>query len=152
MSSKQEYLRQTLIVGWIALINLVVVMFIVSIYRGAIANDFSGFTKDPGTLGMDIMIVVFTIYALIPVLVRWTDWVPVRWFMVLASCFFFLFFIAHQLTHMIIDGTRLSLYHVLDFAHHFLMLWMIVCSIRWLRARGEQEFAAAPLHFSQARS
>lgn len=152
MLSKQEYLRQTLIVGWIALLNLVVVMFIVSIYRGAIADDFSGFGKDPGTLGMDIMIVVFAIYALIPVLVRCTDRVPLRWFMVLTSCFFFLFFIAHQLTHMIVDGTRLNLYHVLDFAHHFLMLWMIVCSIRWLRARDEQEHAAASLHYSQARS
>jgi hypothetical protein len=137
MLPKQENLRQSIIIGWIALIQLVVVMFIVAIYRGAIANDFTGFVKDPGSLGIDIMIVVFTIYALVPVLVRAIDWRVFRWFMVGISVFFLLFFIAHQLTHMIVDNTQLNLYHVLDFAHHFLMLWIIACTIRWARHRGE---------------
>lgn len=137
MLSKHEYLRQTIMIGWIALLQLVVAMFIVAIYRGAIANDFTGFTRDPGTLGIDVMIIVFTIYAFIPVLVRVTDWRPFRWFMVGASVFFLLFFIAHQLTHMFVDNTPLNLYHVLDFAHHLLMVWMIASAIRWARLPDE---------------
>lgn len=135
MLSKPEYLRQSIAIGWIVLLQLVIVMFIVSILRGAIANDFTGFAKDPGQLGTNIMIVVFTIYALVPALVRTFEWRAFRWFVVAISIFFFLFFIAHQLTHMYVDNTQLNLYHTLDFAHHAVMLWIIVCSIQWARLR-----------------
>lgn len=133
MLSKQESLRQTIIVGWITLLQLVVVMFVVSLISSAIANDFSAFGKDPGYLGLNIMIVVFAIYAAIPILVRAFNGNPFRWFMVGISIFFFLFFIAHQLTHMIVDKMPLSLYSILDFSHHFIILWIIVCTIRWAR-------------------
>lgn len=133
MLSKQESLRQTVIVGWINLLQLVVVMFVVSLITSAIANDFTRFGKDPGYAGLNIMIVVFAIYAAVPILVRAYDGHAFRWFMVGISIFFLLFFIAHQLTHMMVDKTPLTLYSILDFSHHFIMLWVIVCTIRWAR-------------------
>lgn len=133
MLPASEQYRKSIIIGWISLLQLVVVMFIVSLLRSAIANDFRPFTKDPGYTGMNIMIVVFTIYAAIPIFVNLFDGRVFRWFIVGISIFFLLFFIAHQLTHMLVDKMPLSMYHVLDFAHHFIILWVIVCAIRWAR-------------------
>lgn len=134
MLSKQEQYRQSVIVGWIMLLQIVLVMFIISILRGAIKNDFSGFAKDPGELGTNIMIIVFAIYAVIPVLVRAIGAVFMRWFTFGISIFFMLFFIAHQLTHMIVDNMPLNIYHVLDFVHHAIILWVIICSYKWAKA------------------
>lgn len=133
MQAKKDYLRQTQIVGWIALLQVVIVMFVIGLCRAAVEGDFSKFARDPGQFGLDIMIVVFTLYAAIPVLLQAFEFRAFRWFMVAVSIFFFLFFVAHQIGHMVMDKTALNINHVLDFAHHILMLWMIVCAIRWAR-------------------
>ncbi|MES2674926.1 MAG: hypothetical protein V4660_11855 [Pseudomonadota bacterium] len=135
MLSKQEQYRQSVIVGWIMLLQVVLVMFIISILRGAVKNDFSGFAKDPGIGGTNIMIIVFAIYAILPVLLRAMDYIFLRWFTFAISIFFLLFFIAHQLTHMIVDNMPLNLYHVLDFTHHGIILWVIVCSFKWAKCK-----------------
>lgn len=129
----QETLRRRITVGWISALQLVVIMFVVSLVRAAIANDFKPFALDPGNRGLDMMIVIFAIYAVIPVLVRVFDGLLFRWAMVGASVFFFLMFIAHQLTHMVVDKMPLSIYDVLEFSNHAVMLWVIVCSVRWAR-------------------
>ena len=129
----QDTLRRHITVGWICALQLVVITFLVSLVRAAIANDFELFVHDPGNRGLDITIVIFAIYALIPVLVRMFDGVVFRWTMVGAAVFFFLMSIAHQLIHMVVDKMPLSLYHVLDFSHHTVLLWVIVCSVRWAR-------------------
>lgn len=133
MSSVSENYRQSVVIGWVNLLQLVVVMFVISLLKSAIENDFTPFGRDPGIMGMNIMIVVFTIYAVIPILVKMFDAQAFRWFIVGISIFFLLFFIAHQLTHMIVDKMPLNLYHLLDFAHHFIILWVIVSAIRWAR-------------------
>ena len=135
MLDQQEKYRQSIIVGWIMLLQIVLVMFIISLLRGAIKNDFSGFAKDPGELGTNIMIIVFAIYAIIPVMVRICSAIFIRWFTFGISIFFLLFFIAHQLTHMIVDNMPLNIYHVLDFTHHAIILWVIVCSYKWAKTR-----------------
>ncbi|RQP22645.1 hypothetical protein [Piscinibacter terrae] len=141
----QDELRRSITVGWINALQLVVIMFLVSVVRAAIANDFKPFGRDPGNLGLDIMIVIFAIYALIPVAVRMFDGLIFRWTMVGAAVFFFLMFIAHQLTHMVVDKMPLNIYHVLDFSHHAVLLWLIVCSVRWARmADRPMSVAAAP--------
>jgi hypothetical protein len=129
----QEALRHSITIGWICALQLVVIMFLVSLVRAAIANDFRPFGRDPGNLGLDIMIVIFAIYAVIPMLLRLFDGPVFRWFMVGVAVFFFLMFIAHQLTHMMVDHMPLNIYHTLDFAHHAVLLWVSVCSVRWAR-------------------
>lgn len=133
MKNAQDKYRDAIQLGWVNALQLVVIMFLVSVTRAAIANDFKGFGKDPGNTGLDIMIVIFAIYALLPVLVRMFDGRIFRWFMVGAGVFFLLMFIAHQLTHMYVDKMPLNIYHVLDFAHHGLMIWVTYCSVQWAR-------------------
>lgn len=133
MNNKNLFYQNLIAISWIVLLQIVLVMFIISILRGAVANDFSGFAKDPGEMGTNIMIVVFTIYALLPVLVFLLTHVIFRWFYFALAIFFLLFFIAHQVTHMIVDNMPLNLYHLLDFAHHGVMILVIILSLKWAR-------------------
>ena len=130
---RQDALRQSITVGWICALQLVVIMFVVALLRAAIGNDFTGFSKDPGDLGMRVMLVVFTIYAVIPIALRMIGGVVFRWAMVGVAVFFLLMFVAHQLSHMYMDGRPLNFFHTLDFAHHGMMLWLIVLTVRWAR-------------------
>jgi len=135
MESKQLFYRNALIIGWIQLLQIVVVMFIVSILRAAVDNDFTGFVKDPGTLGTNVMIVVFTIYAALPFILKLFGHTFMRWLNFGLLIFFFLFFVAHQLTHMIVDQMPLNLYHLLDFAHHIIILIMAYIGFLWARCK-----------------
>lgn len=135
MENRSRFYQITIAISWITLLQLVVVMFIVSILRGAVANDFSGFAKDPGEMGTNIMIVVFTIYALLPIFIFVFTHVIFRWIYFALAIFFLLFFVAHQITHMIVDNMPLNMYHLLDFAHHGVMIFVIVLSLLWARRK-----------------
>ncbi|MEJ2418821.1 MAG: hypothetical protein P8Y45_18195 [Exilibacterium sp.] len=136
MRTVEERYRLLITIGWICLLQIVILMFLVYLMRSAVDNDFLSWSKDPGEFGLDMMYIVFTIYIFIPILTQIFSAKIFRWFLVLIGILFFLFFVAHQLSHMIIDNTSLSLVHLLDFAHHFLSLWVIVISIRWARLPG----------------
>ena len=109
-------------------------MFLVAILYGAIANDFSEFLVHPGEIGVNITIINIVIYATLALLVRFFSHVFFRWFVFGLSIFFFLFFIAHQLSHLIVEGKSLSLFSTLDFAHHSIALLLAVLSFLWARA------------------
>ncbi len=113
-------------------------MFVVSVVRAGVANDFRSFKDDPGTQGMNTMAVVFTIYALIPMLLCLFDGRFFRWAMLVPALLFFLMFFGHQLGHMVVDKTPLGIDDAMNFGHHALLLWIIVCTVRWAR------LAAAP--------
>ncbi|PCK04415.1 MAG: hypothetical protein COA42_19225 [Alteromonadaceae bacterium] len=133
MNSKEDFYRNILIIGWIQLLQIVVVMFIVSILIAGVDNDFSGFAKDPGMLGVDVMVVVFAIYAILPLVLKGFGSVYIRWANFGLTIFFFLFFLVHQLSHLFVDNIPLSWYHLLDFVHHIVILAMVWVSFLWAR-------------------
>lgn len=137
LPAQQDELRNSLIIGWISALLLILIMFVVSLVKAAIANDFTRFAKDPGTFGLNMMIVIFAIHAVIPVALRMFKGTVFRWTMVGVAIFFLLMFVAHGLTHMFIDKMPMNIYHTLDWTHHGVMLWIIVMNIRWARAAGE---------------
>lgn len=132
--NKEKFYRQSLIICWIALVQLVMVMFIMALLSGAVNNEFTRFSKDPGEAGIKIMIIVFTIYIILPLLIKLIDHKIFRWTIFGLCIFFFLFFLAHQLTHMIVDKMPLGLHHTLDFAHHIIMILAAVLTFLWARA------------------
>lgn len=134
LQARQEDLRNSLVVGWICALLLILTMFVVSLVKAAIATDFSRFAKDPGNIGLNMMIIIFAIHAVIPVALRVFNGVVFRWTMVGVGIFFFLMFLAHELTHMFVDKMPMNIYHTLDWTHHGLMLWIIAMNILWARA------------------
>jgi hypothetical protein len=142
--SKPEYLRQSLIIGWVSLLQLRVVLFVIALSRSAVANDFTSFAKDPGMQGTNIMIVLFALHALVPVLVRAFDGQVFRWIVAVISGFFLLFFSAHEISHLLAkDEMYWNLEKILDLSHLALMLWVAVCAIRWARLQEKSAACAA---------
>lgn len=133
MSSKQNRLRLSIILGWVGLLQLRVVLFIIALMRGAIENDFKSFAEDPGYLGMNIMIVIFTIYVFIPIFVQLWARPFFKWFLFGVSVFFLLFFVAHELTHLHNDAVYMSLEKLLDLSHIVILFWVVACTLQWAR-------------------
>lgn len=133
MPSKYERLRLSIIFGWIGLLQLRIVLFVIALTRSAIENDFSSFATDPGYLGMNIMIVLFTIYVFIPILVQVWDKSAFKWFIFGLSVFFLLFFMAHELSHLHADAVYMSLEKLLDLSHIAILLWVTARTFQWSR-------------------
>jgi hypothetical protein len=137
LQAQQDELRNSIVIGWISALMLITIMFVVSLVKGAITNDFSRFAKDPGSFGLNVMIVIFAIHAVIPIALRVFNSTAFRWTMVGIAIFFLLMFLAHELTHMFIEKLPISIYRTLDWTHHGVMLWIVVMNIKWARAAGQ---------------
>lgn len=137
MNSKELFYRNTISICWVILIQIVTIMFVVALLYGAIADDFTEFATHPGDIGVNITIITVVIYAALSLLVRFVRHVVFRWFVFACSIFFFLLFLAHQLSHLIVDGRPFDLYNALDFAHHLVALLSAVLCFLWARTRND---------------
>jgi len=133
MKSKEENLRALVAQGWTSLALVALTMFVVALMKSAVNNDFQGWATHPGIIAVHIMIVVYAIYVFMPIFIRTFHWRVFRWVVVGITVFFMLFFVAHQLSHLVTDGEPLNIFHILDFVHHFVCLWTIIYAVQWAR-------------------
>lgn len=120
--------------GWVMMFLIFLAMFVIDLTKSAIAIDFAKWSHDPGNGGLKVLIIVMLFYAFMPVLIKMTN---ARWFKFVAiglAVFFTLFFIAHQLTHIVAGDKPTGLMSLLDIAHHILGVIVIYASIGWLRS------------------
>lgn len=135
----QEFnLRTSVAQAWVCWLLLVLTMGVIDLVQSAIILDFAKFDNDPGQEGLHMLIIVMTFYAVMPILVRTIDFVIFRWFVVGAASFFTLFFIAHEVSHLIIGDMPWGIRHALDLAHHFIGVWLIITAGRWARFPAKQ--------------
>jgi hypothetical protein len=130
----KKNLRHFIILGWVILLQLSVIMFVVSLTRSAINANFATFADDPGHRGMNIMAVVFSLQAVVPLLVWRFDARAFRWFVAGFTAFFLLFYAAHEVSHLIQDAVYMEFDKVLAFAQLAVLVWVTACAVRWARA------------------
>lgn len=135
MTNKELFYRNTISICWIVLLQLVMVMFLIGLLYGAMANDFSEFATHPGEFGINSTIITVSFYATLALLVRFFNHVVFKWFVFGMAVFFFLFFVAHQLSHIIVDNKTLALFNLLDFLHHGVAMLCAVLSFLWARIK-----------------
>jgi hypothetical protein len=119
--------------GWILMFIIFLAMFVVDLTHSAILQDFTKWQKDPGSAGLSILIIIMAIYALMPMLIKS---IQAKWFrrtVIGVTVFFTLFFVAHQITHLLAGDKPFGVMHVLDFSHHVLGVWVIVVATLWLK-------------------
>lgn len=133
MNSENKQLRELVAIGWIMMLMVIVLMFIIDLSKSAIYTDFSKWASDPGYGGLKALIVVLTIYLFMPMLIRTVNARWFRWTVVVLTIFFTLFFIAHQISHMLAGDKPMSIFHVLDFSHHVLGIWTASLAVIWAR-------------------
>jgi len=119
--------------GWTMMFIIFIAMFVMGLVKSAINEDFSYYQTDPGYQGLAVLTVVMGIYALMPMLVKTFEG---RWLGLLSAglgVFFTMFFIAHQLAHLIEGDKPFSILHLLDIAHHILGVWVVTASVLWVK-------------------
>ncbi|MBX2809742.1 MAG: hypothetical protein KTR20_14045 [Cellvibrionaceae bacterium] len=119
--------------GWVMMFLLVLSMFVINLVKSSIFQDFSGWQFDPGEGGLLILVVVMVVYAFMPMFIKTFQARFFRIIAIIVAVFFTLFFIAHQLNHMIVDGRPIDFLQTLDFAHHIMGSWVAVLTFLWLR-------------------
>lgn len=139
MKSEPSKYRDIVAQGWVMMYLVFMAMFITDLTKSAINLDFTKWKNDPGIGGLSILSVVMVIYVFMPMLVKSIE---ARWFRGLAigiASFFTLFFIAHQLTHLLAGDKPFGILHILDFSHHALGVWVVVASSLWFRESSKKE-------------
>ena len=140
--SNPDELRSRIAQGWTALLFCVLSGFLVDLIKSAVHNDFSKWANDPGPVGLGLVSVVIGIYIVMPMLVRSVQAPWFRWLLVAVTAFFGLFFVAHQVAHALTGTRPFDVVHLFDFAHHALVLWVLVLTSRWARLAPSEEIGA----------
>lgn len=138
-----DALRSRIAQGWTAMFFCVMCGFLNDLVLSAATNDFAKWESDPGTFGLRIISVVMTIYIFMPMLVRTLSAAWFRWLCLVATIFFGLFFVAHQVAHALTNTRPFNIIHIFDFAHHVLVIWVAILTTRWARqAQAEPAYHA----------
>lgn len=128
-----DELRSRIAQGWTAMFFCVMCGFVVDLIKSAVYNDFGKWANDPGPVGLNMVSVVMVIYIVMPMLVRSIGATWFRWTLVGLTVFFGLFFVAHQVAHALTNSRPFDIVHAFDFAHHGLVVWMVLLTSRWAR-------------------
>lgn len=138
LKARQEHdhestLRATIVLGWVLMLLTLLAMFCVDLARSAIDENFSAWRRDMSQGGLLVMLGVLGVYLLTPMFAlnprgRWF-----RWLLVALGALATLFFIAHQVGHLLAGDKPFGMRHVLDFSHHLLGAWVTVAALRWAR-------------------
>ncbi len=141
-----DELRSRIAQGWTAMFFCVMCGFLVDLIKSAIYNDFGKWINDPGPVGMKMISIVMVIYIVMPMLVRSVGATWFRWTLVGLTVFFGLFFVAHQVAHALTNSRPFDIIHAFDFAHHGLVIWMVVLTARWARQASDEGIQLLPSH------
>ncbi|WP_169315425.1 hypothetical protein [Verminephrobacter aporrectodeae] len=133
MNDREKTLRAVVVLGWVQMCMVMVAMFIIDLSRSAIGEDFSNWAGDMSYGGLLVMTGVFTLYFFMPMFALV---VRARWFRcVIAGVTIMatLFFVAHEIAHLLTGDMPFGMRHALDFSHHLLGIWVTTAAIQWAR-------------------
>ena len=133
MQNNQTDLRSTVAQGWSMMLMAFILILFCNLMKSAIHGDFHGWIKDPGMGGLPILVSVMVIYIFMPMLVRTISAQWFRWVVVALAVFFTMFFVAHQLSHVLAGDREFDIIQALDFTHHTLGIWVVVLASKWAR-------------------
>lgn len=140
MKDRETTLRAVVVLGWVQMCMVMVAMFVVDLSRSAIEQDFSNWARDMSAGGLLVMTGIFGLYFFMPMLALVSQ---ARWFRYViagVTIFVTLFFVAHEIAHLLTGDMPFGLRHVLDFSHHILGVWVATAAIQWARI-GHQNLA-----------
>lgn len=133
MSEQEFRLRATIVVGWCMMFMVLLAMFIVDLAKSAITENFGSWAEDMSEGGLLVMLVIMCIYIFIPMLVVTLRAVWFRYAVIVITILMTLFFMAHEVAHLLTGDMPFGLRHVLDFSHHILGIWVVVAATMWAK-------------------
>lgn len=134
LGQKYEYpqTRNIIAKGWSGMLFLLFLMMITDIVECGIKNDFSFLTKDPGSKGLWFIVIMTIINVSIQILVQTFESKKFRWFVFSLTLLYTLFFIGHQVVHLVM-GEGIDIHFFLDITHHLLGIWAVIFAYKWAK-------------------
>lgn len=119
--------------GWILMFLALICIFLTEFATSVIQDDLSVFKSREGENGLKVMVLLMLLHALVPMLVcalnaSWFRWTVVGITGVLAGVM-----LAHEVAHLVTGTKPFGIFHLLDFAHHGLGIWVTFIAIRWAK-------------------
>lgn len=129
---KEEYIQTRNIItkGWSGMLFLLLLMMITDIVECGMKNDFHFLIKDPGIIGLWIIVTVAIINVIIQIAVQTFEGKKFRWFVFILTLLYTLFFVGHQIKHLSM-GEGMDVHFFLDIAHHLLGGWSTIFAYKW---------------------
>lgn len=133
--------QRKIITGWTSLLLLTILMVMFMIYTSVYENnDFAALKHDPGAAGLNAVIVLTAIYAVMPFvvyLIQSSNVRFLRWICVVVAMLSMLFLIMHHLKHFTEGSRPDAVSNLIDILMHLIGAWIIYFSIRWALWKGE---------------
>lgn len=119
--------------GWILMFMVLICIFLTEFAISVIQDDLSVFKSREGENGLKVMVLLMLLHAFVPMLVcalnaSWFRWTVVGITGVLAGVM-----LLHEVVHLVTDTKPFGIFHLLDFAHHGLGIWVTFIAIRWAK-------------------
>jgi hypothetical protein len=134
MQTTEIKYQNIIIQGWVAMLLLLLTMFITDILELAMTGDYyrtSEFLlKDPGINGLWFLSCLICINVLVQMVVRVINQKKCRWFIFVLTAFYGLFFLGHQIFHLI-NGEGYDIHFILDTTHNIVAACALWTSYKW---------------------
>lgn len=123
--------------GWTLMFMVFVSNLVIDLIKNAVRGDATQWAQHLGMPGVQLLLVVMAIYALMPMLVRSLSAPWFRFTVVGLTVFMGLFVGAHEISHLSPNDKPFGIFHTLDLTHHVLVIWVTVAAVRWSRQGDE---------------
>ncbi len=132
---KAEQFRSLVAQGW----TMMCIVFVSNLLVDLIKNSVAGpalqvpWAEHLSMGGIQFILVIISIYAIMPVLIRTLSATWFRWTVVGLTVAMGLFVAAHEISHLTALTKPWGLFHALDITHHILVVWVTIGATLWAR-------------------
>lgn len=134
-------LAQILAQGWNAMFAVYIANLVLDLIRCNVMNSCGAWSAHIGPGGLVVISIVMFIYVLVPIAVRTYSAHWFRYTVIGITAFMTLFYIAHELTHLLAGDKPFGIAHILDLTHHVIGVSMIVVAAKWARLSKEKSYS-----------
>jgi len=119
--------------GWILMFLVLICIFLTEFATSVIQNDLSMLRSKEGEKALKAMVVLMLLHAFVPMLVCTWNAPWFRWAVVGITGVLAVAMLAHEIVHLVTGTKPIGIFHLLDFAHHGLGIWVTFIAIRWAK-------------------
>lgn len=119
--------------GWVLMFLVLICIFLTEFATSVIQDDLSMLRSREGEEALKAMVLLMLLHAFVPMLVCALTASWFRWTVVGITGVLVVLMLAHEIVHLVTGTKPFGIFHLLDFAHHGLGIWVTFIAIRWAK-------------------
>ena len=117
--------------GWILMFLVLICIFLTEVSNNIFANELQIYQSSEGKMALKAMVMLMMLHAFVPMLVCTIDAPWFRWTVVGITGMLTLVMVGHEIMDMVRNVREFSIFHMLDFTHHVLGVWVTLIALAW---------------------